>query len=800
MQNSKYTRVDRFAVALAEKILLYPKITIFITLLIGALLASGVIRLQVSNNYRVFFSEKNPDLIAFEQFEGTYAKNDNFLFVLKPAGGKVFDQRIIDAVEQLTKKAWSIPFATRVDSVTNFQYSWADGDDLTVEDLIRNGASLSSEELDSRRDIALAEPLLRGQLISLDADTTGVNVILQYPEKTLTEVPTATAAARQLAAEIEQEYPGVEVVVSGISALNNAFAESTVRDGITLFPAMFVVLVIATWLIVRSVSVTLTKIVVITMSTAVAMGYAGFAGIPISPFSGSAPVIILTLAIADSIHVMSSMITLMREGKDKLTALKESIRINFLPVTITSVSTIVGFLALNFSDAPPFHHLGNMASVGIAAAWFYSLTFLPAAISICPCRIRIASGQPRGLQQFVERVVAFVTAHYKIMSICCLVFTVGLALVIPTIDLNDQWVKYVGLALVIPTIDLNDQWVKYFDERFEFRQDAEFAINNLTGLYPVEFSVRSGEAGAISNPSYLEKLEELTEWLRKQPEVVHVYSYADIIKRLNKNMHEDDPAWYRIPDSRELAAQYLLLYELSLPYGLDLNDRINIDKSATRVTATLDDIPTRQTRAFITRAKEWFSANTPEHMRSGPTGAPVMFSYISERNIHDMLRGNVIAVILIAIIMMIALRSVAFGAFSLVPNIMPILMTFGIWAILVGQIGMAAATVSATSLGIIVDDTVHFLTKYLRARREQGLDRAGAINYAFRTVGFAIFATSIILAAGFGVLAFSTFKITGEMGTLTALAIIIALVGDFLFLPSLLLLGSKKTSSKGVKP
>ncbi|MEN8264109.1 MAG: MMPL family transporter [Nitrospirota bacterium] len=781
MQNNKYTRVDRFAVALAEKILLYPKITIFITLLIGALLASGVIRLQVSNNYRVFFSEKNPDLIAFEKFEGTYTKNDNFLFVLKPADGQVFARRTVDAVEQLTKKAWSIPFATRVDSVTNFQHSWADGDDLTVEDLIRNGASLSSEELDSRREIALAEPLLRGQLISLDADTTGVNVTLQYPEKTLTEVPTATAAARRIAAEIEKDYPGVEVVVSGISALNNAFAESTVRDGITLFPAMFVVLVIATWLIVRSVSVTLIKIVVIILSTAVAMGYAGFAGIPISPFSGSAPVIILTLAIADSIHIMSSMITLMREGKDKLTAIKESVRINFLPVTITSVSTIVGFLALNFSDAPPFHHLGNMASVGIAAAWFYSLTFLPAAISICPCRIRLTSGQPRGLQRFVERIAAFVTTHYKAMSICCVVFTVG-------------------LALAIPTIDLNDQWVKYFDERFEFRKDAEFAINNLTGLYPVEFSVSSGEAGAISNPSYLEKLEELTEWLRKQPEVVHVYSYADIIKRLNKNMHEDDPAWYRIPDSRELAAQYLLLYELSLPYGLDLNDRINIDKSATRVTATLNDIPTRQTRAFITRAKEWFSTNMPEHMRSGPTGAPVMFSYISERNIHDMLRGNVIAVILIAIIMMIALRSVTFGAFSLVPNIMPILMTFGIWAILVGQIGMAAATVSATSLGIIVDDTVHFLTKYLRARREQGLDRAGAINYAFSTVGFAILTTSIILAAGFGVLAFSTFKITGEMGTLTALAIIIALVGDFLFLPSLLLLGSKKTSSKGVKP
>ena len=263
----------------------------------------------------------------------------------------------------------------------------------------------------------------------------------------------------------------------------------------------------------------------------------------------------------------------------------------------------------------------------------------------------------------------------------------------------------------------------------------------------------------------------------------HVYSYTDTIKRLNKNMHGDELEWYRIPEQRDLAAQYLLLYELSLPYGLDLNDRISIDKGATRVTATLDDISTVEVRAFNTRAKGWLAENTPAYMHAEPTGATVMFSHISEQNIESMLRGNLLAVILITGILMLALRSLPLGALSLIPNAVPILMTFGVWALIVGQVGMAAATVSATSLGIIVDNTVHFV---------RGFDRPEAIHYAFRTVGVAIAVNALILALGFAVLATSTFRINAEMGLLTALAIVIALAVDFLLLPALLMIGHKK--------
>jgi predicted RND superfamily exporter protein len=748
LMNTRMKSSDRFAVALTDWVVRRPWLVIVTTLLIVAVLASGGRHLGLSNNYRVFFSPENPDLVAFEEFQQTYTKNDNILFILQPREGVIFSPDILQAVEDLTAKAWKIPFAIRVDSVTNFQHSWADGDDLTVEDLFRNAEQLPVDELIRKRTVALAEPLLRNNLISPDSNTTGVNVTLQYPEQDLSEVPEAVGYARNLAAEIRRDYPELHVALSGISLLNNSFAEVGMKDGVTLIPLMYLALIAMTWLTLRSASGTFATVLVIIFSTVTALGIGGYLGIKLAPISITAPTIILTLAIADSVHILISMLTQMREGRGKTAALKESLRVNLQAVAITSLTTIVGFLSLNFSDAPPFWDLGNLTAIGIASALFYSVTFLPAILTVLPVKVRVISAQGNShTHGLLERLGRFVIRRYRPV-------------------LATTGVLAVALTALVPTIDLNDEWVKYFDYRIPFRHDAEFGIEHLSGIYPVEFSVEAKEAGGISDPAYLIHLEQFTSWLRQQPEVRHVYSYTDVIKRLNKNLHGDSPEWYRLPEDRQLAAQYLLLYELSLPFGLDLNNRINIDKSATRVTATLDEISTAGVRAFMDRSHDWLQANVPNHMVAQPTGATVMFSFISERNIKGMLGGNVMAVFLIGIIMIMSLRSFLLGTMSLLPNTIPILMSFGVWALLVGEVGMAAATVSATSLGIVVDSTVHFLSKYLRARREENLDQPGAILYTFRTVGLAIFVNSLILSFGFAVLSLSAFRVNAQMGLL----------------------------------
>jgi len=777
--NNYISKTDRIAEELGNKVVRWRWLVIIMSLILIVLLAGGAKNLTISTSYQSFFSSDYPELVAFNEFQKTYSKTDNILFVIKANNKTVFTPKTAAAIEKLTKRAWQIPFATRVDSLSNFQNSWAKGDELTVENLYRNGSKLSQELLNEKQQIALSEPLLKGKLISEDAATTGINVTMNFPEKNLSELPDAMAVAEKIANEIESEFSGIKVAITGISPLNNAFFAVAQTDAMTLMPIMYLLLILVTLIVLRSFFGMLLTVLIIMFSTIAAVGLAGYIGIILDPISMTAPTVILTLAVADSIHILVTMLGLMREGQDKISSLKESIRINFLPVSVTSITTIIGFLSLNFAASPPFWFLGNITAMGIAAAWLLSLTFLPAMIAVLPFKIVSSTSKvsASSANRFMTRLSNFVTLKYRYILVASTIVAIV-------------------LVSMIPKIELNDQWVKYFDQDMEFRQDAEFAMDNLTGLYRLEFSLPAQFSGGISEPEYLQNVEKFTAWLRGLPEVTHVYSYSDIIKRLNKNMHSDDPNWYRLPDNRNLAAQYLLLYELSLPYGLDLNDRISVDKSSSRVTVTVKELHTTAVRELLKVTSDWLKNNTPEYMWTTPTSPTVMFSYISQSNVNGMLKGNAIAVFGIALVLMLSLRSFGLGALSLIPNLVPLLMAFGVWALLVGKVGMGAATVSATSLGIIVDNTVHFLSKYLRARREMKAGRPAAIEYAFKTIGWAIAANAVILISGFAWLATSSFKINMEMGLLTAITVLIALLVSFFMLPALLMIGYKNGVDK----
>jgi predicted RND superfamily exporter protein len=267
------------------------------------------------------------------------------------------------------------------------------------------------------------------------------------------------------------------------------------------------------------------------------------------------------------------------------------------------------------------------------------------------------------------------------------------------------------------------------------------------------------------------------------------------MKHLNMNMHGDRPGAYRLPESRDLAAQYLLLYEMSLPFGLDLNNQINVDKSSSRLIATVGDVSTKKFLALADRAEQWLRANAPQEMIARATGPAVMFAHITERNIKSMIVGTGLAFLLISGVLVLTLKSWRLGLMSLVPNVVPAAMAFGAWGLVVGEVGFAVSVVAAMTMGIVVDDTVHFLSKYLRAVRERGLAAADAVRYAFNSVGRALWATSLVLVAGFLILSQSAFKQNSDMGLLAAATIVFALVADFLLLPALLLVIDRRRSS-----
>ena len=739
--------------------------------LLVALSAGGARFLTFSNDYRVFFSKQNPQLLAFENLQNTYTKSDNILFVLAPVDGKVFTPQALSAVEWLTTQAWQIPYSIRVDSVANFQHTYADGDDLVVEDLVTDAAAYSPQDLQRVQQIALHEPLLVDRIVSPDGRVTGVNVVVQLPgSNPASEMPAVVNFSRNLATQLHQRYPAIDVHLTGIVMLNHAFTENAIEDMTTLVPIMFAVIVLVLALLLRSVWGTLATMLVIALSIVTASGIAGWLEIAITPPMASAPTIIMTLAVADCVHLLVTFQQRLRRSGHKAAAMGEALRINLQPIFLTSLTTAIGFLSMNFSDAPPFRDLGNTVAIGVVAAFVYCIALLPALMLALPSRVPAERQRSTAI---MDRFADFVVARRR-----AILAAMGLLVV--------------GLVACIPANELNDEFVKYFDERVRFRVDTDFTTENLTGLYNIAYSLEAGGSGAISEPAYLNKLEEFAEWYRQQPEVMHVSSLSDTMKRLNKNLHGDDPAWYRIPQTRELAAQYLLLYEMSLPYGLDLNNQINVDKSASKLDVSIKSISSNGTIVLEQRAQQWLQKHAPATMQAHGASPSIMFSHIGVRNIRSMLIGIVLALVLISLILVFALRSLRIGLISLIPNLVPAGMAFGLWGLLVGQVGLALSVVASMTLGIVVDDTVHFLSKYLRARREEGMPSEDAVRYAFHTVGTALWTTSVVLVAGFLVLTRSPFEINSGMGLLTAITIGLALLADFLLLPTLLMTLDKK--------
>ncbi|GMQ88417.1 MAG: MMPL family transporter [Gammaproteobacteria bacterium] len=761
---------EQFIPAYARWIIRWRWLVVVGCLLAVAAAGYGLRNFAFTADYKVYFSKGNAELIAFEKFENTYTNTENILFVLQPKDKNVFTRETLEIVRQLTEKAWQIPYAIRVDSLTNYQHTEANGDDLTVTDLVQRPQVLDTAGLARIRAVALKEPSLVGRMIASDGTTTGISVTLQFPGTDHTgHLPESVAYAEKLTAELRADYPDLTVALTGISIFSAAEIQVSESDSYVLVPVMYGLMITLLLVLLRSVSGTVATLLIVSLSVVTALGLMSWLGIKMNASTALAPIIILTLAIADSVHILLTTFDEVRAGRSKHDALIESLNINTEPVFLTTLTTSIGFLSLNFSDSPPFNDLGNITAIGVVAAWIFAMTFLPALMSILPLRLRPQTSDRRlAMDRFGDFVVGRrVPLFWGMMALSLVIIA------------------------FIPRLELDDRFIEWFDESIPFRVDTDFATANLTGPYVLEYSIDSGEAGGISEPEYLKRLEAFTVWLRTQPEITHVNSFTDVMKRLNKSMHGDDPGWYRLPDKRELAAQYLLLYEMSLPYGLDLNSQIDLGKSATRLTVTLDTIPQKNIIEVIERSEAWLAENMPPAMQARATGTIVMFVNLAIRNIISMLGGTALAFVLISLTLVFALRSIRLGLISLIPNFLPVLITFGLWAIFVGEIGIIASMITATSMGLIVDDTVHILSKYHRAKSEHNLGTHDAIRYSFSHVGKALWVTTLIMIAGFSVLAFSSYKLNVDMGVLTTMAVGVALAMDFLLLPALLMFMDK---------
>ncbi|TOG86046.1 RND transporter [Vibrio parahaemolyticus] len=748
----------------------YSLLVLLATIFLIIVATIGGKNLYFRGDYDIFFDGTNKQLLAFDEIQTTFAKTDNLAIVIAPEDGDIFTPQTLSLIQKITVDAWQVPYSSRVDSIANYQHTEAFDDDLLVEDLLYSEYELTPERISKVKSIALSEPVLKSALVSEKGDVTVVNITVQLPEMDKTaEVEEVVSSINAMIDRYQRAYPDVTFHKAGIIAMNHAFMTAAQDDSSTLVPTMLVVILVFLTIMLRSILSVIATLIVIIGSVMATMGISGWAGMFLSTATVNVPTLIMTLAVADCVHVIATMRQSMKNGFTKAQSIERSIALNFVPILITSVTTAIGFLMMNMSDSPVLRDFGNLSALGVMVACFLSVTLLPALLKLLPIHVKMETSQDQ--KHVMDRLGDFVVSQRRAL-------------------LPLSVVVIVVCASLIPLNKVNDESVEYFGQRNEFRQAADFMEERISGMTNISIAIKTNESQGIAAPDFLNTIGEFSSWLRDQPETDHVATLADVYKRLNKNMHGDDEAYYLLPQERELAAQYLLLYEMSLPYGLDLNNQINVDKSSIKMVLTVANLGSVELVDLENRIYQWFAEHAPQYqvVASSPS---LMFAHIGETNMASMLSTLPITLVLISALLIFALRSVRLGLISLMPNIAPAVIGFGLWALISGEINLGLSVVVTLTLGIVVDDAVHFLSKYQRARRE-GQTAEQAVRYAFHTVGRALWITTVVLVAGFSVLAMSSFRLNADMGQLSAIVIFIALVVDFLFLPTLLMLFDKK--------
>ena len=745
---------------------------IAMTIFLVALAGYGVTFVVLKADFREYFPDNALYVNDFDRMEETYINADTILLVIAPKKGDLFNQDTLSFVEEMTNQAWALPYVSRVDSITNFQHTNAINDELNVAPLVENARTLSDIRINQIKDIALNDIQLVDRLVSKNGKVTNLMITINLPGQELSETSNIAVEVRALAEKFRLQDPSIEIFITGMVMGNYATVEIITGDAVSLIPLMGLIIIVSLALLLRSIGGTIATVLVIIFTVLSTVGLLGWAGSFFSGPSSCAPVIILTIAVADCVHILVSFFFALRDGLSRNDAIKASLDINMMPIFLTSVTTAIGFLTMNFSEVPPFTVLGNIVATGVIVAFLLSITFLPALMAVIPFKTPSPDKARTSMNlKMMEILSAFVIKNRKSLfwglSGVCIV-----------------------LMALIPRNEINDEFVKFFAPRTEFRISTDFASKNISSIVTLEYSLKSPYEGGVNNVQFLQAVDDFGLWLKQQGEVEQVMSLADIMKQLNKSMHNNDEDWYKLPDNQELAAQYMLMYELSLPYGLDLTNQVSFDKTETRLVLILTELSSKEMLNLEARLNQWLDVNLPniEYYKSSPM---LLFANLGIINAYSMLIGSVIALLIISLIIMLALRSLKLGLVSLISNMVPAGLAFGLWGLMVGQVNIAVSIAIGMTLGIVVDNTVHFLSKYLYARRHLGGKSELAVGYAFSHVGTALVVCNIVLIAGFMVLAQSDFRIYRSMGYFTSLTFVMALLVDFLLLPPVLMMIDK---------
>lgn len=757
-----------------------PKTSLTLGFLLFFLFAPFVIYTELDFSAQAWLSNDDPYIEKLNEFENLFG-NDERLIVLMELKDEltVFEPDVIHSLSELTEQMWLVPEVVRVESLTNFHWSYAEGDELITEPFIPEELQGDASFLKQRERDALEHRVIPGVYFSKDLKSAIIYGRISYNPNKPSDFAKIYEGAKELIGPFENDKR-FKLHLLGEPVLSQTFQYTSFKDLGTMLPFLFFLIIVYLAFSFRSIIGILIPLTIIVTSIGFTLGLIGLLGIKANSLTFVLPSILMAIAIADSVHLLTTFFDQHLKGAMIKDAALKSMEKNLYPIFLTSISTAIGFASLVSSNIVPVSDLGLLAAAGTMSAMFFSyFLVIPILIIFMNRQVgkKTSINQRMLKRDTVRNYISWVDQHkVKIL------FSFAVMAILST------WIG------ALNTIDSNP--FSYFKASDPLSKANVYTLEHYGGVGGPELVINSGKQEGIKDPDFLKEVDSFQNWLIEKPYINSVMSVVNILKEMNQALYQGNVEEYKINDQREVIAQELFLYTLGLPQGMDINNQVDLEQKNLRLSMLWE---VQNSAESLVKIKEIEEEADKRGLDILVTGKAILFQRMNNYVVNTFFTSISMALVLITIILIFVFKSVKVGLLSLIPNFVPVVFGAALLTILKIPIDIGCAIVASVTLGIAVDDTIHYLAHYNKLV-SQGTDKFEALVEVMATTGLALIITSLILVSCFGIFIFANLMPNVHFGVLCAFVISMALVCDLLILPAIILLGRKIKITETNKP
>lgn len=755
--------MEQFKNKIIDWVMSYPKSGLLIGLIITFMLIPYSTNIILDFSARTWFRANDPNITQLNSFERKFGNDESAVLVMNTEEG-FFNTKNLELLHNVTEAMWLIPDIIRVDSLNNQNLTISEEDDISTEEFIPFEKIKDPNFIESRKKLFQDHRVLPGVFLSRDYKSAVIyGRVVQKPEG---EVDfDAIFDGFENVGEKFLAPAGIKYHILGAPALNVTFKRTSFLDLKTINPVLVLLVIVYLIFCFKNIWGVLLPLAIIGTTLLFMTGLIGFLEIKMNSLTFILPGIIIAIAIADSVHLLSTYFDRYAEGDSLKESLKKALDKNFAPIFLTSISTAIGFFSLTTSDVRPVAEMGLLAGIATIMAFVLSLLFIPSTLTLFNVGSNKAQRGGRTIKKVTaRRYVKFLDRwHLPIL----ITFIIG--------SLSFTWLAMQN--------EVNSNPYEYFDDENPISKGNQFTLKTFGGVGGPELVIDSGKENGITDPAFLKKVDSFQSWINERSYINRVISVTDIVKEVNQSLHGGLPEKYIIPDSKEMIAQELFLYTMGLPQGMDLNNRMDIKQRELRLSLLWS---VQNSKESLQRIEEIELKAKEFGLDMASTGKPVLFQRMNGYVVETFATSMGMALGLITLILIVVFRSFKMGMLSLIPNFIPIILGGGLLTLINTPVDVGCAIVASVTLGIAVDDTIHFLSHYSKLIRE-GMGRVEALTEVLSGTGVALIVTTMILVSGFGLFIFAHLTPNMNFGILSSFVLFMALVCDLVVLPCIVL-------------